>query len=93
LKCGDKLLTAEEHFVGNVQIDPLSRCGALFHNYKQFYDTILIALVNAKRVDVRKNGCMSETGIIKYTTFYQHLSKSTLNLPGSNKIHNIWNYL
>jgi hypothetical protein len=73
----------------HVRIVPPSGSGALFYNYKQFYSTILMALVNANYeiiyVDLRKNGHMSDAGVIEYTTFYQCLSKGTLNLPENNE--------
>jgi hypothetical protein len=61
----------------HVRIMPPPGSGTQYYNYKNFCSIFLMSLANANyefmRVDVGKNGRISEDGVLEHTTFYQQL--------------------
>lgn len=59
--------------------------GSLYYNYKGFYSSVLLALVNAKKefimVDAGMNGRISDGGVMFYSKFGEIFQEGKLNIP------------
>ena len=59
--------------------------GSEFYNYKRFFNIVLMALVDYDYkfiyVDVGCQGCISDGGIFRNSSFYEKMVNNSLNLP------------
>lgn len=59
--------------------------GSDFYNYKGYFSVVMMAVVNANYefiyVDVGKDGCSSDGGSIRDTSFHREIMAKTLHLP------------
>lgn len=64
--------------------------GTKFHNYKGFFSTILLALVdgnyNFLYINVGTNGARNDAGIFRDSNLYKALEDKTMNLPPGHVI-------
>ncbi|XP_076679553.1 uncharacterized protein LOC143374889 [Andrena cerasifolii] len=80
----------------HIRIVPPPDSGAFYYNYKNYYSTVLMALVDSNYefifVDVSKNGRISDGGILEQTEFMRRLNNNQLNLPKNNETVNNLNF-
>nr|XP_042909489.1 protein ALP1-like [Parasteatoda tepidariorum] len=64
--------------------------GSLYHNYKHFFSTVLLAVCDANYcflyVNVGSYGKSNDSTIFQESLFYKHLSEETLNVPAPKPI-------
>uniref|UniRef100_A0A803KDN9 DDE Tnp4 domain-containing protein n=1 Tax=Xenopus tropicalis TaxID=8364 RepID=A0A803KDN9_XENTR len=80
----------------HVRIQPPTRSGSYYFNYKGYFSIVLLAIVNAKyeflMVDVGKNGRVSDGGAMEQTFFYQQLQNDQLHVPSNSDSREGLNY-
>ena len=88
------------HCIGSVdgkhiRINQPRNSGSYFHNYKDFFSIVLMAIVSADYkflyVDIGAEGKASDGGIWRKTSFYQCLNdpSNLLKLPGASEVEGI----
>lgn len=74
----------------HIRIVQPSGTGSLYHNYKHFFSTILLAVCDANYcflyVDVGSYGKSNDSTIFKESMFYKHVSEEKFNIPASKPI-------
>lgn len=69
----------------HIRILQPSATGSLYHNYKHFFSTILLAVCDANYcflyIDVGAYGKSNDSSVFKDSLFYKHMTEGTLNIP------------
>lgn len=64
--------------------------GSEFYNYKNYFSTILLAVVDADYcftvIDVGSYGASGDSNVFKKSNFYQRLKSNQLNIPNPQKL-------
>lgn len=79
----------------HIRIVQPSGTGSLYHNYKHFFSTILLAVCDANYcflyVDVGAYGKSNDSTIFKESLFYKHITEETFNIPAPKPISDLDN--
>ena len=71
--------------MANVRIRKPRMSGSLFHNYKNYFSVVLLAIADANYkfiyIDVGAFGKDSDSSIFERTDFYKKLENNELNIP------------
>lgn len=74
------------------RIDPPLRSGSLYHNYKETFSIVLLAVVDAQLrfiyIDVGTNGRVSDRGVWNKSTLKNLLDKNKLKIPQPSSLRN-----
>lgn len=77
----------------HIRIIQPTATGSLYHNYKHFFSTVLLAVCDANYcflyVDVGAYGKSNDSSLFKESLFYKHLSENKLNIPAPKPITNV----
>lgn len=72
----------------HIRIKAPPHSGSLYYNYKGYFSTVLLAIVDADlkfvMVDVGSQGRQSDAGIFKKSNFYERMENGELNIPESH---------
>ena len=74
----------------HITLCPPKNTGLYYFNYKHFFSIVLLAIVDSDYkllfVDIGCNGKISDGGLFKNCTIYEHLENNSLNIPPPDKL-------